>query len=656
LIVIVATASVARATLIRRAEPADAASTFGTLINTLKVMKAEVQTDADMDAQLNTKMECWCEKHHYDKSLSEVEAEILAQRKALEEQETKALGGKGAAQSAWGSADAAEKAAGAEKTKKTDEWKAQYQNKVDAVAELTATHTALVRALDVLKSHHSSALMQKKAIIELKQHLSKHTDVLNLLVPDTRAEMLGFLQAAPGSESYSSQSGEVYGILKEMEVQFGEDLVDAKANLASSQEAHVAAIQALDAELARLRQEKVTQEGNIAAHAKTIADTTVQLDQLIQNSQTEVAFLSYVKQKCADEMAAYTARNAARSEEQRVINEAIKLLSEDPTFHKLAASSFVQIVSRKNPRGNSLAQLASLARAGTFDKVMAAIDKMKADLESTMEDDRVKEKECKTDWGALEQRESAAQEGHDTAQTTLTALQGDTAEKKKALEDAETNVTTEEKELSDAREARSAASLEAAKRQTEQNEIYALVQKAINKLSMIYSQTPVFLQQPEMESDYVIPEGKNAPPTTVKNYSAHASGGDVMDLLHLLADSAQSEARSVANDERKDAKEWLTNGQPALVAEVGNKQSQLEQLRRVKTEHDALILSTKQTISSNAQKLESVSDEKMAWDTKCLEFLKNFNPRMSAMASEVDALGDAKVFLGNLDKVSGHTQ
>merc|ERR1719323_1197216 len=216
------------------------------VITLLKDMLKQLEKEAEEDEDIYDKMACWCETNDKEKtkSIAEAEARIEALTNTIEEltavsarlnTEIKNLE-KEVAQNQNALAEAT-----ALREKQLAEFNAEEKDMLEAISALKA-------AITVLSKHHGESLLQLPrshllgVAATLQFQLGKHASLLQgALTPKERRVAASFAQspedyfdaAPPFKQSYAPQSGEIFGILRQMRETF-------ESNLSASQKEEMA--------------------------------------------------------------------------------------------------------------------------------------------------------------------------------------------------------------------------------------------------------------------------------------------------------------------------------------------------------------------------------------------------------------------------------
>merc|ERR1719407_54363 len=250
----------------------------------------------------------------------------------------------------------------------------------------------------------------------LQHELSKHSALLQgVLTPKQRKTVASFIQApadyfdaAPTfKQSYAPQSGEIFGILKQMKETF-------ETNLSSSQKEEMSSQKAYEELKAAKEEEIAAGQAQIDSKTQELADTdekNAQAKEDVEDTKKSLSadeqFLMMLKEKCSMTDGEWEERQKTRQLEMEACSKALAVLSSDdahdlftktfnPSFvqkesamhseRRTQASKLLSAVAQKvqNPR---LATLAVRVRLDAFTRVKKAIDDMVSQLLKEKEDE-----------------------------------------------------------------------------------------------------------------------------------------------------------------------------------------------------------------------------------------------------------------------------
>merc|ERR1712100_429126 len=281
--------------------------------------------------------------------------------------------------------------------------------------DLLGSISALKSAVTVLSKHNSLIQMPRSHIVgvaaTVQNEMQKHASLLTgILTHKERKMVSSFIQSPEDyfdaeptfKQSYAPQSGEIFGILKQMKETF-------ETNLSSSQKEEMANQKAYE-------DLKAAKEAEIAAGQEQIDTKTQELADTKKSLSADEQFLMMLKEKCSMTDSEWEERQKTRQLEMEACSKALAVLSSDDahdlftkTFNpsllqaessmhserRTQASKLLSAVAKKvqNPR---LATLAVRVRLDAFTRVKKAIDDMVAQLLKEKEDE-IKHKDFCTD-------------------------------------------------------------------------------------------------------------------------------------------------------------------------------------------------------------------------------------------------------------------
>merc|ERR1719326_98565 len=436
-------------------------------------MKVELQAELEDDKAVHEKLQCWCETGGKEKAkaielaeatISQLEASMdgnVAKMLELKEKRKATL-------AEVNSDHAALTEANEIRMKENKAFQAEETDLLEAVA-------ASKQAIVVLGKHNSAA--QVSAVVRRLQNARVPQLASNGLDRSSLDALKGFLQDAgrsmsflqiPGMKSYAPQSGQIFGILKQMQADFESTLSDTQKaekkavaeyeQLKSAKEAEIdagkKAVTQLDSDLADFS-EKHAQE------AKELEDTKAQL----ANDQT---FLATLKEKCANSEAEFEKRTKDRLTEIAAVEDTIKILNDDEAFAVFdksvnsedqtgSAVGFIQLSEERTRRvqatsvlrraasatnARKLALLATKAQLDAFEKVKAEIDRLVAEYKQQQKDEVDQRDECKADFA---KNDRYTTKGYDKKKSTETKM----ADLTKSIETMTAGIDTATKEIAE---------------------------------------------------------------------------------------------------------------------------------------------------------------------------------------------------------------
>merc|ERR1719261_848722 len=381
------------------------------VITLLKDMIKQMEKEAEEDEEIYDKMACWCETNDKEKTKSIADAEARISDLTTKIEELTASSARLNTEIKNLEKEVAENQAALDKAtairqKQLAEFNEEEKDALEAIS-------ALKSAVTVLSKHNSLIQMPRSHLVgvaaSVQNVMQKHASVFaGVLTHSERRSMASFIQAPEDyfdaeptfKQSYAPQSGEIFGILKQMKETFETNLSQSQKDEMANQKAYEDLKAAKEAEI-KAGQEQIdskTQEladtdEKLAQSKEDIVDTRASLS-------ADEQFLMSLKEKCSMTDKEWEERQKTRQEEMQAVSEALAVLSSDDahdlftrTFNpalvqegrvmqserRQKASNILSAVAHKlqSPR---LATLAVRVRRDAFTRVKKAIDDMIAQL------------------------------------------------------------------------------------------------------------------------------------------------------------------------------------------------------------------------------------------------------------------------------------
>jgi chromosome segregation ATPase len=635
----------------------------------LKDMLKQLEKEAGEDEEIYDKMACWCETNDKEKtkSIADAEARVSDLTTKIEEltassarlnTEIKNLEKEVAAN------QAALDAATAIRQKQLAEFNAEEKDLLESVSALKA-------AITVLSKHHSMLQVPKSHLMgvaaTLQHELSKHAALLEgVLTPSDRRMIGSFVQApedyfdsAPTfKQSYAPQSGEIFGILKQMKETFESNLSASQKEEMANQKAYEELKEAKEAEIAagQAQVDKKTQE------LATTDEKNAQAKQDIEDTKASLSadeqFLMMLKEKCSMTDKEWEERQKTRQLEMEAVSKALAILSSDDAhdlFTKTFNPSFAQKDSSTNSerRGRAmqvlravaqktgnprLATLAEQVKLDAFTRVKKAIDDMVAQLLKEKEDE-IKHKDfCTDEFNSNELQTDKKTRAKEDLSAKIADLEMTIKQLSEALEALQSEISELQVQLKRAGEDREKQNKEFQETVSDQRATQKLLTQALNVLKSFYEKkAKVALLQKEE------PAGP-PPPPGFEGYKKNAAASGVLGLIsQIINDAKAMEAETIRSEEDsqkayedyvKDTNSSIEEKSRDIVHKSSTKAKAEADLVQAKDDHEAVLL-----------ELEQLGNYKSELHGSCDFIVKNFEIRQSARDEEIEALKQAKAIL-----------
>jgi chromosome segregation ATPase len=576
-------------------------------------------------------------------------------------------------------------------------------------ADRTAAKAAIEKA---------TAIREKEAAAYAKEKSDSETNIAALAkaIPAIEKGMSGFLQTSSASvlrslsvsmdmssvdremlasflsskSGYAPASGEIVGILKQMDDEM-------KADLASATEAEEAGIKAFDGlvaaknkEINALTKSIETKTARVGELAVKTAEFENDLEDTKEDLEESKKFLADLEVNCENKKTEWAEYGKMQAQELLALADTIKVLNDDDAlelFKKTlpsGASSFLQIqVSDKAQRAQALETLraskdprvdllAVALRGGKvgFGKIITLIDELVVTLKKEQEADTEKKEWCESEIDKTEDNKKVLQNEVSDLETAIDDAKEQITTLKTEIEALDDGIRALDKEVGDYTDQRKEEHDEYAETLASNSAAVDLLKFAMNRLNKFYN--PKLYKAPpkrELSEDEqitlnmggtlapteapggiagtgisAIQDGAAPPPPPAANLAYKKKGEEsngVIQMIKTIIADVEKEIQ-VAKLEEKDAQrdyEKFMADAKAKRAEDSKSQSDKE---------GALAETTETLVSSEEglknKKIELMETEKAlgGLHADCDWLLKYYDARAEARTGEIEALGKAK--------------
>merc|ERR1719313_218434 len=213
--------------------------------------------------------------------------------------------------------------------------------------------------------------MAKKSVVKKLDNLKEALRSATVFLNDKQRSMVSSFLQAPFTGNYNAQSGEIVGVLKNMNDTFTANLANARQVEAKALADFTAMKKVLDEEYDEASDLFEKRKKEIGETAELISTTTSERDTADTRLADDQEFLASLTDRCAKKKADFDKRNMLRSQEEAAIAEAIAVLNSDAafsTFGKVSATStgatsFIQISKSEDQDMQKVASIAAAALA-----------------------------------------------------------------------------------------------------------------------------------------------------------------------------------------------------------------------------------------------------------------------------------------------------
>jgi hypothetical protein len=466
--------------------------------------------------------------------------------------------------------------------------------------------------------------------------------------------------------AYSSNSGEIFGILQTMKEEMEADLEDSKKTEAARAADYAELRTAKTAEVQTGEIAAETKEDQLAENDSELAEAKEDLGQTEKTLAKDTKFAANLQATCEEATVNFDKRKAARTKEMKAVEEAIEILTTDEAAAAMAStfgiaqdssasaasSAFIQISSKRHSMrrhkaaqllrrqalrsGNSeLNALASNAELDEFTKVKKMADKMIKALTIQQADEVKKNDYCKEELHSNEMATLKANDRKDDIEATITDLEQTMSRFESEVNNTKAKIAQEEASTEKATEMRETENKEFIKTVSDQEVAVEILTAAMEKLANYYDllQTGVVAEKyaqtpPVMQVKYEKSKGAEGVLSIIEKL--------IYDAKEIMSVSKSNEAKSLAdyNELVEDSEDTIKALSKQVLAKTDSK---------VETKKTITL----ENIDLNQTKADLVSLSSTDADlhTECDFLLLNFDVRQQARNDEVESLKQAKMLL-----------
>jgi len=651
------------------------------VVQLIEGLKAKIIADGSSEQQVYDKYACWCEKTTARKAAAIENAKQLIDELSKSILELKGRLGSyvpeiqklekdiGETKQAIEEAEAQRKKEAEEYLKKKAALElglANLEKAIKVLAEATVDATPNLLKPDANRDAQAETKLLtvmagvRSALVKYNSLSEKNVDksdvgTLKTFLSSPNPSLVE-TRANPALGTYTSQSGQIQGILAQMKDDFEAELKSSAEEESAAQEAHDSLMETKREDLALLEKTLTKTKVSQGNDEKQLAEDSQEREETQAQLKADEAFFEETKSSCKAKADQWAGRARSRTEELAAIDQALAVLTSEESkaiFKASHETMFLQIAHQtaKPAREQAfnilksvsvktsslrLAAIASTVATGWhFDAVIADIDKMITALREEEKAD-IEHK----DW--CEAQQSAANSKNENLEYDKEQLgqKKERAENKKAELEAEVEATEAEmadieKAMQDAKDTRIKETEAFKKALKDDADAVMLIGKAIEALDGFYNKA--LLQQPEYKANE-----DTAPETFSGDYEGRKSeGGGVIAILSMIKEDIENEMKHARKDEAEDMAAY-----EKLRAES---QASLTALEEKKVSLNQDIAGKMRDIAGVEAVLEDKENSKTATDDllkslkpNCDWIARTFDMRMEKRKAEMEGLTNAK--------------
>jgi septal ring factor EnvC (AmiA/AmiB activator) len=690
-------------TVVSVAESQANANPIRKVVTMLQNMQKKVAAEGKKEKELFEKFMCYCQTGESelqgsittaDTKISELDSsvrEAIAQKAQLEVELKAAQTDRAEAKEAIAKATALREKEAKAFTKESTDYKTNIE--------------ALKGAISAISTGMSGSFLQTTLAATVRKIAMNGPNM-----EDTdRQELISFLSGEQ-TNGYVPKSGEIVGILKQMEDEMTKSLelitADEDAAIASYKELMAAKSKEIES-LTEAIESKSKRSGNLAVEIammqNDLEDTTEALAQ-------DKKFLADLSKNCATKEAEWDEIQAMRAQEMVALADTIKILNDDDAlelFKKTlpSAAGFLQVaVSAKAMRAKALeiirkveknqpsnkvalgfVEFALQGKLMQFDKVIKMIDNMVSDLKKEQTDDDAKRDYCNTEIDAAEDKKKSLDQTIKDLGTSIADAEEGIATTKSEIEALQDGIKALDKSVAEATEQRKEEHEDYTELMASDNSAKELLHFAKNRLNKFYNPKlykPAPKRTLSEEDSIVVSMGGSLAPTAApggiagtgiafveiaqhsvkkaveapppapeapgpfKKKTEESNG--VIAMIDLLVKDLDKEMQE-ADVTEKDAQKEYESMMADSAAKRAEDSKTITDKSGIKAQLESELQASKESKDSATKELLATVEYQASLHKECDWLLKYFDVRKEARASEIDALGKAKAVLSGAD-------
>lgn len=653
------------------------------VVRMLEDMKAELTTGLEDDKAVHEALDCWCTTNENEKN----QAVEVAERRI---EESYALMGEAGAKmkelkskrkSVQEELFADQKALDESEELRMKENKEFHGEEKDLLGAIDACKSAIT-----VLSRTNPGLAQVKVVANALQ-LAR---VQDLMLKSSSSQEVGRIKAEalkefiagvnqapsflaiPGMQSYAPQSGQVFGIIKQMKEDFENDLGATQKTEATAVEQFQLLNNAKSDEIATGKKTIEIIDAQLAELAEKNAEAAKELEDTEAQVALDKAFLVNLKKKCSVSDADFQARVKARMEEISAVEDSIKILNSDQSFEAFDSSvnSFLQVSSvsaeqekMQRKRAVTILQkaadssdspqislIALSAQLDTFAKVREEVDKMVVQLGKQQKDEVVQRDWCIKSMNGNKLETSAAYDKKDSLTAKVEDLEQSVKTLTAEIESSTAAIAEMQVQMKRRSESREAENADYQETVTDQRLTQMILQKVVDRMSQVYAD---FLQRdgqpgaPHIQTSGTDTDPGNGPARFTK-YEENAGGKKIIAMLdEVMTESKTMEETAIRGEEDAQAayESFMKDSNKSILKTSSKITDMTEANAKAKADLGMAKSDFKQTMSN----LDDLNTEVADLGKSCNYLLRNFAARQEARSGEIDALNEAKNILSGMN-------
>jgi len=647
----------------------------------LQAMQGKITAEGEKEKELFDKFMCYCKNgdEALAKSISEADTKVPqvvsdieegeAQVKQLKEDLKNHQSDRAAAKAAMADATAIR----AKEAAAFAAEKAEFDANIAAVAKATAA---------VEKGMSGSFLQTSEAQL-LKQLVEQQSNMYDY----DREELTAFLS---GSTSYAPQSGQITGILKQMQdtmvKSLGESTADENSAIKSFDGLMAAKTKEVNA-LTKSIEEKMVRLGELQV---SVVEMKEDLDDTGKALLEDKKFLADLDKNCALKTKEHDENTKLRSQELLALADTIKVLNDDDAlelFKKTlpGSASFMQVdETARNKRQQALA-IVKAARNGNghpelnflalalqgkkvdFGKVLKMIDEMVGNLKKEQQDDNDKREYCNMQFDTADDKKKGLERSVSNLEKAIAKEKEGVATLAEEIKSLQAGIKALDKSVAEATEQRKEENADYTELMASNAAAKELLGFAKNRLNKFYNPKlykappkPVLTDEDRAAAAAgggavladVSAHGKVAPPPPPATAAAFSKKSEesngVIAMIDLLIGDLTKEMTEAKTNEKDAQGDYETTMQDSAEKRATDSQGAADK-SKAKAEMAADMESHTEEKAATTKTLMATHEYIASLHAECDWLLQYFEVRKEARTGEIDSLTNAKAVLSGAD-------
>lgn len=645
------------------------------VVKLLEAMKATLKKEMDEDKTLHGKLRCWCHDNKYEKdnSISEGQTKISELESTIET--LSAQGKEFAAKLEATEKDVADNKnalaeAQALRNKQLEAFNGDERDSIQALENLKA-------ALVVLSKHHDTAFPQLSflSMSSKDEPFSEDGHPTQKFLQQQESawstEEVGVVRRAMQSASavlrahesyipsYSAQSGEIMGVLKQLQSEMENGLSDSQKS-ETERAALFASLRAEKMEEIKQGEKRAEQlEDAKATNSNDLAEAKEDLGQAQAKLSEDQKFATNLANTCGEADKNFDLRTSSRLEEITAVSEAIGILTADNARDAMTGTfNFMQLTTHTHVHRDSrqkraaaalrkaaakssspeLAMLASTVELDAFTRVKRVINDMIEKLRLQQADEVKKNDYCTAEFHSNEMSTASANDLRVDQETNIATL----ADKAKRLEteigQAKVDIENLRRELQRLTENRYNENIEFQASVKDQTETVSVLLVALDRLAKFYDASLVQAGTADHQT----------PPLPQMKYEKNSGSSGVMSMLEKLVHETKAlreESRAAENEAQKGYEESVA------ITNTGVKdlETQIASKTQTKARTHKELQQANLDLADTKKELDGLAKYNADLHAECDYVQQNFDIRQKARAEEIEALQQAIQILSGAD-------